>query len=131
MTASLERKLARPRILVIDDNPEIGEALKISIGRMYDLILCQDLDCIERNLTDGISAVLLDIKMDFRNGVELFSILKKKRSDLPIIFHSAYPGSEATARKAAELPHSGYLVKGKYSRVELLETLAASVGSGS
>lgn len=126
MTAATSKK-HRPLIMVIDDNPEIAEALQITIGRTYDLIFCRDYESIERNLDENVSAVLLDIKMDFRDGVELFSSLKNIRDDLPIIFHSAYPGSEKTARAANQLPHSGYLVKGKYSRVELLETIAASL----
>ena len=125
--AQSNKKQHRPVVMVIDDNPEIAEALQISIGRTYELVYCKDSESIEQNLTPDVRAVLLDIKMDFQSGVDLFSHLKKKRDDLPIIFHSAYPGGEETARVANQLPHSGYLIKGKYSRVELLETIAATI----
>ena len=59
--AQSNKKQHRPVVMVIDDNPEIAEALQISIGRTYELVYCKDSESIEQNLTPDVRAVLLDI----------------------------------------------------------------------
>jgi len=61
--------------------------------------------------------------MASKDGLEVFELLKEEHADLPIVFHSAYPGNSERAAVVEELPHSGYLTKGEYDLTDLLTTI--------
>ena len=110
-------------LLIIDDNPEVIEALSVVLNKDYKLLICYSYEEVLQKMNSEIKVVLLDIKMAYKDGIEIFSLLKNQYPNLKIIFHSAYAGNNEQAKLAESLPHSGYLTKGNYDIVELLQTI--------
>ncbi|MCZ6634234.1 MAG: response regulator [bacterium] len=110
-------------IMIIDDNAEIIAALTLVLKDYYIIISCLSFEEARAKLTSKIRVVMLDIKMANKDGIEAFQLLKQENETLRIIFHSAYPGSEEKAQQAKSMAHDGYLTKGEYTTVELLETI--------
>jgi DNA-binding NtrC family response regulator len=110
-------------IMIIDDDVDVSEALTSLLQTHYRLISCRSFEEVGKKLTAEIKLVLLDIKMASKDGMEVFKLLKEERPDLPIVFHSAYPGSSEKAAALERLSHHGYLTKGEYNLPELLATI--------
>ena len=84
------------KILIIDDQPEVGETLKEWLAKFgYESVYCPDgKDGLQAMAKENFSAILLDIKMPGEDGV---SILKKMKSADPsaaVILMTAYPSDE-------------------------------------
>ncbi len=109
---------SKKALLIIDDNPEVTDALSTVLKRDYRL---WSYDCFEdaEIMAAKAKVALLDIKMANKDGITVFSLLKELNPEIRIIFHSAYPGDNRHADMAAKLPHDGYLTKGEYSVSEL------------
>jgi DNA-binding NtrC family response regulator len=116
-------------IMIIDDDLDIIDALRVLLQPRYRLISCFSFKEARQRLTPEIQIVLLDIKMAGRDGIEAFTLLKEEREDLRIIFHSAFPGSSERAAVVARLSHSGYLTKGEYDLSALLITIEWAMNS--
>ncbi len=114
-------------LMILDDSQDVIHSLEIVLGKHYQLEKCLTFEEAKTRLNDSVQAVLLDIKMAVVDGIEVFQRLKQMRPDLPIIFHSAYPGSDEHVSVVEKLPHSGYLVKGEYSVAQLLETIQQAI----
>lgn len=112
-----------PCIMIIDDDLDIIETLTAVLKTRYRLTSCRSFEEATTNLWRDLKLVLLDIKMALRDGVEVFKLLKERRPNLRIVFHSAYPGSRERAAAVEQLPHNGYLTKGEYDLRELLTTI--------
>lgn len=84
-----------PRILIVDDEPHIAEALQHSLeAEGYDVITAHDgqtalaLIALER-LRSPIRGVILDMEMPVVHGVEILRRLRSQYPDLPILMISA------------------------------------------
>jgi len=115
-------------VMIIDDNIEMIDALSLVLKDHYIVIPCLSYEEARTKLTSQIRVVILDIKMANKDGIEVFQLLKRENENLGIIFHSAYPGSEEKAQQAQNLGHSGYLTKGEYTMMALLETIEKTLG---
>jgi CheY-like chemotaxis protein len=115
-------------VMIIDDNIEMIDALSLVLKDHYIIIPCLSYEEAHAKLTSQVRVVILDIKMANKDGIEVFQLLKRENEHLGIIFHSAYPGSEEKAQQAQNLDHSGYLTKGEYTMMELLETIEKTLG---
>ena len=103
------------------------DALTIILKREYELLVFKSYEeTIEKDFSN-INVALLDIKIAYQDGREIFSLLKAKYPQMKIIFHSAYPGNNENAKRAESLPHDGYLTKGNYDILELLNTIKKSI----
>jgi two-component system, NtrC family, nitrogen regulation response regulator NtrX len=90
--------MAKPKVLVIDDQPDIQETLKMILeyeGYRYLSALTgqQGLQVIEEEHPD---VIFLDIKMPNMDGNEVFEILKTKGMLTPVIMISGH-GTVSTA----------------------------------
>jgi two-component system response regulator GlrR len=110
-------------IMIIDDDLDVIDALTSLLQDHYRLISCGSFEAAHANLTPDIKVVLLDLKMAARDGLEVFELLKAKHPNLPIVFHSAYPGSSEKAVAIEQLNHNGFLTKGEYDISVLLATI--------
>ena len=118
-----ESEIPQNCIMIIDDNIDIIQALTAVLQSHYKVFSCIGYEEAKKELTAEVAVVLLDIKMGVKDGLEVFNLLKERRADLPIIFHSAYSGSNEKAAAAQNLPHSGYLIKGEYNTTKLLDLI--------
>lgn len=84
----------KPRVIIIDDESDIREALQGWLSRDYDVrtfdLAETFLNAVDNHeLEDGMpSCILLDFQMPGMTGVELQANLKKLNAKLPIIFMS-------------------------------------------
>ena len=114
-----------PRILLVDDDPEIALFLEL----LFELegftleVAASGADLRARLAAPGIDAVLLDITLPDADGLYLCSALKADPSTraLPVLVVSALPGDEV-ARRAAQAGANEYLSK-PFENAELIRRL--------
>lgn len=104
-----EVKEAKKRVLIIDDEPQIGKIFGLKLSKVGFDVTCttsgaEGIDLIHDTKPD---VVLLDILMP---GVSGFDVLEKVRkfSDIPIIVFTARP---ETIKMASELGANDYIIK--------------------
>ena len=87
------------KILICDDEEGVRESLTLIVERDYESILAAsaaDAVSIVRNEKD-IKAVLMDIKMPDKTGLEALKEIKKINPDLPVIMITGYQSTEMAA----------------------------------
>ena len=82
------------KILIVDDDARVLDALRFMFGDDYAVVLArsgvQAIELISGN--ENFDAVVLDIKMADLDGLQTATKIKEIAPDLPIIFHTAFPG---------------------------------------
>lgn len=102
------------KILLVDDQPEVLQVLKVMFREEYDLVCaCSGAEAIELvDSNDDIKVVVLDIKMAEMDGITAGRKIREIRPDLPVIFHTAYPGEFEQDQITKELKPFDYVTKG-------------------
>ncbi|MDG6242774.1 MAG: response regulator [Methanolobus sp.] len=112
----MQKKAKRDRlkILIVDDEPDIPELLKLSlISEPYDFLVAHNGEqAIELTLRELPDLILLDIMMPDMDGYEVVEHLKKSKSasDIPVIMISAKTAVEDKV-KGMELGIDDYISK--------------------
>lgn len=126
ISALPQTNAARSAILIIDDDEGLRETLALALKDFFDVMPCASGD-------EGISAanaetpaIILDIKMNGKDGFETYSEIKAKFPYLPIIFHSAYQDAKDPFEIINDFRPFGYIFKGS-SLKELKDTLHSAV----
>jgi two-component system nitrogen regulation response regulator NtrX len=105
----------KPRILLVDDDRAVLEMLRELFVQDYRLVLASSgSEALERvRETDDILAVVMDIKMAGMDGITAARKIKETAPELPIIFHTGYPGDfDEDDINAREKPFD-YVLKGE------------------
>jgi DNA-binding NtrC family response regulator len=115
--------MARPKILICDDEENIREVLKLILSDHYDLIAVDSGEQALHTLDNSkdVKVMLLDIKMPKVHGLDILSEIKSKHPNVKIIMVTGYRSVE-TAAEATRLGASGYIVK-PFKSEEILETV--------
>ncbi|MEM7181768.1 MAG: SpoIIE family protein phosphatase [Spirochaetota bacterium] len=116
----------KPTILIIDDDALVRESLSITLGKKFNVVLCANGNEGIAKTGPGVFAVILDIKMEGKNGFETFKEIKKKDIYLPIIFYSAYQDIKSPMEIINNYSPFGYVIKGGAGN-ELLHTIESAV----
>jgi DNA-binding NarL/FixJ family response regulator len=135
------------RILIADDHEIVRRGLRQILTDEFPGLQVGDAanarDAVEAVRKRAWDAVLLDINMPGRSGLEVLEELKRLRSTMPVVVLTAFP-EEDYAVRAFKLGASGYVSKesasdellaalrkalagGRYVTASLAEKLAASV----
>jgi two-component system response regulator PilR (NtrC family) len=103
---------ARPRILVVDDEPSMREMLRIVLRRDgYDVVLAQNgIDGMERLRTEPFDLLLSDIRMPDISGVEVLRAAKEINREILAFMMTAFASTE-TAVEAMRLGALDYFTK--------------------
>ena len=122
------------RILIVDDEPHIAEALQDSLqAEAYDVIVAHDgqtalaLISLEA-LRSPITGVILDMEMPMIHGVEVLRRLRSQYPNLPILMISAShnrPMLDEAMRSGA----NAYLAK-PFHRKQLIQACTGLFRSG-
>lgn len=100
------------KILVVDDNPHILEAVELVLDTEgYDVRTVTKSEGVENEIKAYTpDLILLDLLLSGRNGEEITRVLKADRDtrSIPIIIISAHPTAEKTARDAGA---DGFIAK--------------------
>lgn len=134
-------------IVIADDHAVVRRGLKEILADEHDMEIGAEastaqelLDLIRKRPWD---AVVLDISLPGRSGLEVLAELKQEQPTLPVLVHTMHP-EDQFARRALRAGASGYLTKdsaptelvkalrkivagGKYVGASLAEKLAASM----
>jgi len=134
-------------IVIADDHAVVRRGLKEILADESDMEIGAEastaqelLDLVRKRPWD---AVVLDISLPGRSGLEVLAELKQERPTLPVLIHTMHP-EDQFARRALRAGAAGYLTKdsaptelvkalrkivagGKYVGASLAETLAASM----
>jgi DNA-binding response OmpR family regulator len=126
-----ETMKAKPRILVVDDDPDIRTILKMMLaGSGFEVTLAADGEAGWKSAAENPPDLLLtDIMMP---GLDGFALLQRVRADprsrsLPVILLSAKSSPEDVAR-GFDLGADEYLTK-PCPKAELLARVRASISS--
>lgn len=81
------------KILVVDDEPDILRLYSSELeDEGYRVRTASDGEEAEKIVdSENIDLVILDIKMEKKDGLATLSLVKGIRKDLPVILNSAYP----------------------------------------
>ncbi len=111
---SADKGTQRPlRILLVDDEPNIREALKeylTAISHHQVVTAADGSEALEKLDQDGFDAAFLDLKMPGMTGVELLGRLRQHDQRMPVVIMTGYPSLDAaidTMRQGA----SDFLIK--------------------
>jgi two-component system nitrogen regulation response regulator NtrX len=93
------------RILIIDDDPAIRRALRMTLEQEGYAILeaASGAEGIQKVLTDDPEAILLDIKMPIMDGMEVLEDVRRRLPRIPVVMISGH----ADIRTAMEAVHKG------------------------
>src|SRR5581483_2157968 len=114
----------KPRVLVVEDDAEIGGALRRSLRlEGYDVRIAEDgVQALEEWATFEPDAVVLDLGLPRLDGVDVCKRLRKD-SDVPILMLTARDGLDDRV-EGLDSGADDYLVK-PFERQELLARLRA------
>lgn len=121
--------LARPRILIVDDDRDFLELLKDALRDRYDLeTACTALEAASRLPVFQPDLILLDIRLPDLSGLEVCRHFQSYRSErkAPILAMSAY-GNELDPADLRRSGADGFLPK-PLKLSELKERIASMVG---
>src|SRR5262245_34473575 len=87
--------MARPRLLVVDDNREFTGALNRALSKEYSLCCAHSREEATRAISPPPDVVLLDLRLredepNNRDGVVLLSFLREQFPYIPVLVNSAY-----------------------------------------
>lgn len=98
-------------LLIIDDDIAITESLKFAFKRKYNLFIANSFTKgLELFISNDIDLVLLDLKLEKKNGLELFNMIKEIDEDAIVIIITAY-GTIESSKKAIKSGVFDYLTK--------------------
>jgi len=85
------------RILVVDDDPDIGIMIKIMLEyKGYSVMVAERADMIDNILRDNsVDLLIMDMLLSGANGIDVCEELKKdpRTTKLPVIMISAHPNA--------------------------------------
>lgn len=121
--------MAQPRILLVDDDPEIAlflellfelEGLALEVAESGAALAAR----LER---PGIDCILLDVTLPDADGIELCAAIKRGGAAIPVVVASALPGDEVEERARAA-GADDYLSK-PFDNADLIRRLRLQVGA--
>jgi len=113
------------RILIVDDHAVVRDGVKTIVGERFGKVVLGEAstanEALELARQEEWDAVVLDISLGARSGLEVLKELKQLRPKLPVLILSMH--SEAQyARRAFKAGASGYITK-ESSHAELVTAI--------
>lgn len=90
-----------PRVLIVDDEPDIRELLEITLGRMgLDTVSAADLEHAYTAIDDedSLQLCLTDMRLPDGNGIELVEHIQATRPQLPVAMITAHGNVDSAIR---------------------------------
>jgi two-component system, NarL family, invasion response regulator UvrY len=120
------------KILIADDHPIVREGMKQIIAKASDMTIGGEAlngqQTLELIAAEEFDAVVLDINMPGRDGLEILKEIRRSRPTLPVLLLSMYSEDQVAVR-ALKAGASGFLNKESAPR-ELVHALRKIIGGG-
>lgn len=125
--AALHKADRKPRILHIEDDPDVRQVVSVIVGDVAEISHAANLqDAQEQLATQTFDLVILDLELPDGSGWELLPQLKcQSKSPVPVVVFSAQDVGQETARKVAAT-----LVKSRTSNQDILDTIKSLIANG-
>lgn len=124
--------MAKARILIVEDEPNIVESLSFILGRAgFDVdTVANGVEALDRLRRQSFSALVLDIMLPGMNGLD---VLKTIRADhaltiLPVMVLTAK--GQASDRRAAEAMGADIFVTKPFSNAEVVQHVTRLASGG-
>ena len=113
------------RVLVVDDEPSLLEAMKIAFTRAgRDVVSCRTFeDAREQLLTGHFDVMVTDVRLGAFNGLQLAVIARDKHPEMRIIVFSGF--DDPVLREEADHLGASYVLK-PVGADHLLDLMAAT-----
>ncbi len=118
---SPDEPAALPRVLVVDDDPEMCSLMRISLMDFYEVVFAHDgMEAIERLVKYQPDMLIIDVMLPKMNGYQLCQSMRSNRAfaRMPILMCSA-KGADRDISLAKRIGANEYLVK-PFSATELI-----------
>lgn len=120
------------RILIVDDHAVVRDGVKRVFDERPGTVAFGEAstghEALDMVRSESWDAVVLDISLGARNGLEVLKELKQMRPKLPVLIFSMH-SEEQYARRAFKAGAAGYVTKGS-SREELVQAIIKVVSGG-
>jgi two-component system response regulator PilR (NtrC family) len=125
--AITERGTGRRRVLVIDDEPDICDCLRLLLSlEGFDVITAESgLVAIDKAKTESFDIAITDLRMPGMGGIETLTALKRLKPDIRVIVATAF-ASDESARRCREEGADEYLTK-PYSLEDVMKALKGTL----
>lgn len=118
-----EEIMAKPRVLVIDDDVAVSMSAKMYLEGIYEVTTETDPSiAIELVEKDKFDAILLDLSIPGWDGVEILKKLKEKSPEIPVFMVSGWTGVDEKIQTALQIGAVGYIAK-PFSREKVTEAV--------
>jgi DNA-binding response OmpR family regulator len=79
------------KLLLVEDDPMVGQLLETALREAgYAVELCEDAECASLAMrAQSFSAVVLDIGLPDKSGLDLLQSMRRARSEVPVLILSA------------------------------------------
>lgn len=118
--------MAKARILIVEDEPNIVESLSFILGRAgFEVDTISDgAEALERLRRKSFSALVLDIMLPGMNGLDVLKAIRSDNalSSLPVMVLTAK--GQASDRRAAEAIGADAFVTKPFSNAEVVERVS-------
>ena len=115
--------MAKARILIVEDEPNIVESLSFILGRAgFEVDTISDgAEALERLRRQSFSALVLDIMLPGMNGLDVLKAIRSDNalSSLPVMVLTAK--GQASDRRAAEANGADAFVTKPFSNAEVVD----------
>ncbi|MBI4612437.1 MAG: response regulator [Planctomycetes bacterium] len=101
---------AKPKILLVDDDPGIRRMLGDYLSDSYTVLAASNAAEAARLWTLDLALMIVDISMPGASGLDLVEALRKRSSNVPVLIVTAYASPEHV-RRARALHVQHFLVK--------------------
>lgn len=130
-TASEQAKTSRGKILVVDDDPHMQQAIAACLARgNYQLsVVPHGLAALEQLEQESYDLIISDQQMPQMSGLELLSTLQKRGVETPFVMITAY-GTITQAVEAMQLGAADFITK-PFSTSDLERVVERMLAPGS
>ena len=120
--------LPRPRVLLVDDDPDITLALSDYLRQEgFDVEVAETGNAaLHKGTTQSFDVVLLDVGLPDRDGIEVLVELSQHKPELPIILLTAFSSLRETVPPDKLSKAFAYLTK-PYNREKVKEVLSQGI----
>jgi DNA-binding response OmpR family regulator len=127
MTSFQRRATERPRILVIDDEPDLCETLEMVLSEAgYAVTTAASGDAaVELAKRESFDLVMTDLRMPGLGGVETVAALKRLHPAMAVLVVSGYASDEARRRCREE--GVTWIIHKPFDLDELLDVVRAAL----
>ena len=123
--------IGEPRVLIVDDDPALLEALPEALRLRLDAIDVDTCDsgaaALERIESRDYDAIVSDIKMPGMDGLALLARIRERRPDTPTLLITGH-GEEDLAARALEGGAYDYISK-PIDRDQFVESLQRAIAT--